>query len=730
MVQIVGFSNSFSAGELGEDVWERTDLAQHQQGCAEAINMIGVATGPCVSRGGTWRVGIPKAQDKAVRFIPWLRADGEGLVLEFGHLYFRVWTARGVQVLSGGLPVEVVTPWTEANLAGLRLYQVGDIALVTHRDSIFPRQIARVSDTSWTVGFVQYASVPWLPENVDDSKTLTLTDLGTGFWSVVSSSALFTAGHVGSAIRIRSPGVTPGHRSWSPNTLAVASEWQISNGRVYLNLSGAIKSGNTPPSHERGEVSDGAITWRFIHDGATPIYLTAVADSTHATAVVPLTLPIASGGVTANWSLAAYSDAQGWPTAMSVVREERVAQAATPSCPDTIDLTRTAGFSPAGLDFKPGLGTGLVLDTDAVRLSVGQNRARIVWLMGGTALVAGTTEAEWIITGGTVDDPLSPASATPRQISAHGSADVMPVLVSGPPVRLLHVARGRTTLREMAIGPDQATEGRDLSMLASHIFGRGVAEMAWQRPDSQLWLRLDDGGLAIMTLQHEHGVLGARTQLLGGDWKCESLCASPDPDGRDRIHIAGYRDLPGGRQRAHLVAAPRSDNVFMEAATLYSGAPATVISGFGWAEGELMAVRADGAEVVGLEVAGGAITLPTAASEVLVGHNMLRRFKSLPLDLGGPGSMTAKQSRVPAAYVVLGCVTADVNAEAQDSLEPVATPDTVDSRRAGDAVPVVRRKRQKVTLGSGVDRDVRLTVQTWSPFDLAVYALRPIAEAN
>ena len=730
MVQISGFTSSFSAGEIGDDAWERTELAQHAQGCALALNFIGLASGANVSRGGTVRAGAPKYQDKFCRYVPFDRPDGEGLVLEFGDLYARVWTARGAKVLDGGgVHVEFGHGYSEIDLAGLRFYQVGDVAIVTSRDGKQVVSVRRTSDTVWAASLYEFVLGPWLPENVDDAKTLTINDLGGGIYEMVSSVALFVAGHVGAWFRILPPGGSPGFPSWAPNTtVAIGAQW-LSNGRVYqATAATGPKSGNTPPVHERGTVSDGVVDWIFQHDGATPVKVTSIISATVARVEITSFLPMAFSTPTSHWAEGAYSTLRGWPTALPTVNQERLALACTNTSPSFVDLTRTSGFNAFQADFKPGLGTGAVVDDDAVRLSLGAQRARVIWLLAGTSLIAGTTKGEYVITGGTVDDPIAPAAATPRPLSSYGSADVMPVLVQGPPTRVLHVARGAITLRELTIGADTGTEGRDLSILAQHIFGIGVVAMVWQLPDNNLWLQLADGSLAVMTYHIEHGVLGARRQALGGGWSVEALCVSPDDKGKDRVHLAAVRTLGGVVQRQHLVIALRSEKIWTDMSVLYEGGAISTLSGLSWAEGETLAVVSDGAAYTAL-VTGGVINFP-AGSSVQVGYPMLRRQVSLPLDLGGPGSMLAKQSRITHALVVLGCVTAEVGAEGQDDPEPLEPFETVDSRRPGDAVPVLRRKRQRVHVAQGTDRDNRVVVQTSQPYDLQVYAIRAVAGTN
>lgn len=720
-------TNTYAAGEIGPDAWERADLAQHRAACAEALNFIGLVAGPNASRGGFLWISSPKYEDRATRKVRWLRSDAEGLVLEFGDFYARVWTARGEKVMDGGSQVEFAHPFSEALLAGLNFTQVGDIAIVTHRDGYYPRVIRRTSDTSWSVGYYQFFQGPWLPENADLGHTLTLSEVSSGIWNVVSNVALFTAGHVGSAFLVRANGGLPGLRSWAPNTAMLANQGVLSNGRVYWNTSGAGNSGNTPPSHDRGVVSDGALNWEFRHDGAGVVYITTVTDSMNAVAAVPYDIPFLAGGsatATTNWSEAAFSDARGWPCAPVAVREERMAFAATRTNPDVVEMTRTAGFNPTFADFKPGLGTGLVVDDDAVSKGVGQDRARVMWLVDAQNLVVGTTEGEFILSGGTVDDAIAPASITPRRLSSHGSAPVTPVVVQGPPSILLFVPRGGQGLREIVLSPDGGAEGRDLGILAEHIFGLGVKEMAWTRPDNNLWLRLDDDSLAVFTYHHEHGVSGARRQEIAGGYKVEALAASPDPDGRDRLHASVYREMDGGMmERANFMLAPRSANIWADCAQVYEGSPTASISGLTHLEGETIVVVADGARVTPDPVVeAGGFTLAEPASLIVYGLAMRRRFMTLPLvpDQEVNGALASPRQ----GLVVLRCVEARVGHEPQNEPEAIGEFEEVRVRQPQDPGAQLRRTAHKVTFQGGADRDNRIVIETAAPFDLVMLAHR------
>ncbi|ODT88108.1 hypothetical protein [Phenylobacterium sp. SCN 70-31] len=738
MSRLDSFSNSFASGEISEDAWERFDLEPVATGCEEALNFVGLTTGAIASRGGFWRRGAPKIEGDRQRLFPWALADGEGLVLEMGHLYARVWTAGGARIMdpsNPAIPYEFAHGYSSADLPGLRLKQIGDLGFITSRDGLLPVTLRRTADDAWSTAVQAMKNGPWLGENTDETRTLTFTDLGGNDVQVDCTGAtwsLFKAGHVGSQLLIRPPGGYPGMKTWAPNTAVTGGENVISVGRVYQ-AAGSGTTGNTPPNHEQGTVSDGVVGWTFVHDGATAFLIHTYASPTQVIAS-PLGTPpfdLTGGPVaTSNWREQAFSLVHGRPTALVAVREERLALSGSPERPDAIDFTRTAGWTPDFADFKPGLGTGLVVDDDACRTTLGDRRARIVWLIDALVLVAGTTEAEWIVSGATIEDPITPSSVKPRRISEYGSADVMPVLVQGPPPTILHIAKGGTTLRELPLGGGANSEldGRDLSILSQHVFGVGVTDMAWSRPDNNLWLLLADGRLACLTYHREHGVIGVRRQDMGG-WFAESLCTAPGADGRDRLHVAALRVKAGTVQRAHFVLATRDEQMFLDCADSYSGAPATTIGNLSHFEGEQVFVLGDGADLGLKTVTSGQVTLDAAVSHAVVGLPLHRRFKSGMFDPRREGLSLAKRVRPVAAWVSLSGVEAVVRSENQDEPDDRPVPaDTILQRRPGDATPVVRRKRKKVTLGGGADADVRLIVETLKPYDLKLYAIRPVYE--
>lgn len=745
MARMSGFNNRFNAGELSQEAWSDTDLQQHSQGCALALNGIGLVAGPMEKRPGLLFAGLTKVQAEVSRLIPFARTPEDALMIEMGAGYGRLWQTDLTPLLSAGTPVEFTHAYTQAQLAGIRFQQNGDLIVLCHADStVRTRRLKRISNTSWDLDDFVFEDGPWRPENLDQALTLTVTVgtatsetdtddaangsiLASGTVALVASAALFDAAHVGALFRLRQSDGNPGTDTWLPGGAnGGTGAYRLSNGRVYKRTAGANPTGLTPPVHESGTVSDGKVSWLARHDGAGVVQITVVTDSTHATAEVVRTLPFKTGGVTSYWAEGAYSDYRGWPTAKPAIREERLVFGAPEAAPDKFEATTTAGFTPDKGVFTPGLGTGRVVDTDAVGRFAGDDPGRIVWLLSASHLLAGTTAGEVVISGATLDDPLSPSGCVARGLTDYGSADVMPIKAHDA---VLYVMGGRRTLRELRVAPDQSFSSRDLSVLASHVTAAGIAELAWQKSENRAWLRLADGGLAAFTYHVEQGVYGFTRQRIGdGTWTVESIAGLPGADGANVLWAIISRIKAAATQRAIVALAARDGGVYYDAAEVYEGAAATGVSGLTHLAGETISLLADDAEYTGIVVSGGgAANLPTgapAATRIVAGQPYSFRFESLPLDLQGAGSMQGAKIRTLQALVVLSGVRARVGGDT-GRLDPVTL------RRPSETLSLVpKRHVAKITFAGDAGVDPRVVVEDDSGWKLTLHMIRAGAEAN
>lgn len=763
MARAVGFKNRFNSGELSDEAWSNSDLQQHANGCAMARNAMPRAQGPLAKRYGFWFAGLCADQDTATLCVPFKRSVDDAWMIELADGRGRVRDALGEPVLDGSAPLEFATPYAAADLAGLRWFQTGDVIVFFHADGRRPQRLLRGADGGWSFAAYAFESGPWRPENAERALTIAASGV-VGTVTLTATADLFVPEMVGVRFRLRAPEGSIGLQSWTPDVNPPDRSLWLSNGRAYYagQPLADIKTGLTAPIHEQGSVSDGGILWTFLHDGSGVVEITDVASPTEATATVIQALPYqgvpgatldpAVGVVynpattyafpaTSTWAEAAYSDYRGWPTAWPAVREQRLVVGGGRSEPDKFDASRTAGYDTAKADFRPGLGTGRVVADDAVRQFCGDESSKVAWLISAGQLLAGTHAGENVIAGATLDEPLTPEGTKVRPLSDYGVED-------GPaPVKahdaVLYVARGGVTLRELVVNGELSVAGGDLSFLAEHIAGRGLAEAVWTgEPDNMLWLRLKDGGLAAFLYHREQKVFGWASHALGATsiddagWTVERMAGLPGAYGRTALWLHVVREKDGAPQRMILIQSARAEGLRLDAAERYAGAPVNTVSGLDHLEGEsvtLMTRDPQGrwAQYLNRPVTGGAASLPgeRTSGEIHAGLPYLFRFESLPTDLEGPGSTQGKRTRVTQMIVVMKGVTgrAGTITEGEDA-SPLERFGLRAVSETSGLVP--KRLAERVTCEAGASRDGRLVVEDDSGFDLVVHALRPEGLSN
>jgi hypothetical protein len=192
------FQSSFNAGEFSPRMEGRTDIARYQNAVKTCRNFTIYPHGGVTRRAGTRFVREVKNSANKTRLIPFEFNDTQAYQIEAGDLYFRFYKDGGV-ILSGGSPVEVVTPYTAADVFALQFVQSADTLYIVHR-SYAPRKLTRTSHTSWTLSTIDFLDGPYLAERTNITITPSAT---TGSVTLTASAALFVAGHVGMLFRIK-----------------------------------------------------------------------------------------------------------------------------------------------------------------------------------------------------------------------------------------------------------------------------------------------------------------------------------------------------------------------------------------------------------------------------------------------------------------------------------------------------------------------------------------------
>ncbi len=730
-----GYQANFTMGQLSAEVHGRVDMEVYADAVAEAANMVPAVTGPLRRRPGFLNEGAAGQQDRKVISLPFVRTLGDALMLELGHLTLRVRQADGAPVMDGPDPYELVTPWGEDDLAGLRWHQSNDVLYVTHQSRVIaPRVLQRLADDDWAIVALENRHGPWRRENAIDTFTITVTNVsGTneadpsdatigsiqgvgGSVTLTASQDLFDAGMIGGLFRFRQSNGNPGVDSWAPKTNYDNGVYILSDGKVYKRGAGSNPSGTTPPLHDKGSVSDGKFQWNYRHDGAGVVRITAVTNATTATAEIVTPLPFLSGTATEYWSEGAWSDYRGWPGDVTETDDDRLAFSGPLAEPGRRDITRTAGYGPDWVDFTPGLGTGRVVDDDAIAGNLGAGGDAVSWMATATYLMMGTARREFVVTGETLDDPLSPAGAKSRGLSAVGGEDVAPAVAHDG---VLFVARGGRGLRHLRLSTDQQLASQDLGYFVEDLLNARLAGLAWApQPDNLAYAWTRTGQLLALAFKPDQNLFGWSTISLPGGFIVEWAAVLPGDDGRDTLWLNVYREKDGAPQRLIWRQAPRwakgdalDQVIYLDGCERYDGAATATLGGLEHLEGETVRVFADeGRLLFTAQVSEGAVTLPTGetCTKACVGLRYTSRVVSLPLDLQGPAGGVGMLQR-PFAMTLYLADAVNARTGAHDprgdtQLETVLAPQWGGSVRPRTVV-------ERVSIGADSSREAQVVLE-------------------
>lgn len=151
---------NFTRGELGPRLHGRTDLDHYRSGLVSGLNWQVLKEGGLRRRVGTVFAGEVKDHSKQVRLSKFEFSTSQSYLLEFGDLYIRFWT-NGGRVEVASVPVEVATPYLEADLSKIRTAGAGDEVYIVC-EGYAPRVLTRASETSWTLSDYEAKDGPYL----------------------------------------------------------------------------------------------------------------------------------------------------------------------------------------------------------------------------------------------------------------------------------------------------------------------------------------------------------------------------------------------------------------------------------------------------------------------------------------------------------------------------------------------------------------------------------------
>lgn len=603
------YQPAFTAGELSPALWARVDLAKYGTGLKTAINLFIHPHGGASNRAGFEFVNEVKDSADEARLIPFQFNTEQAYILEFGDLYLRVYRDGGV-ILDGAVPYELVTPYAEADVAEIVICQEADVMYLCH-PSYAVRKLSRLADDNWTLTTVTFGPSIAQP-TVTPGGSAIIVNTGTGYtprFYNYKYSAVADTGEE-SLLSTSAAGLF--------NDLDLAGNY---NEFTFAAVAGAVRYIVYREDNGVYGYIGGTEGLLFRDENITP----DLAD-TPQTARNP------------------FVGAGNYPRCATFI-EQRLAFASTLNEPQAVWLSQSANYE------NFGYSTPSAKASDAVtfRIRARQvNEIRAMLPVKGLMLL--TSGAEWLVSGGSNSDAITPGAIKIDNQGYRGAARVQPVVVGN--VVLFAQSRGGV-IRDFSYDfTADGFVGNDLTILARHLFqGRVIKAWAYaQAPSSMVWVVLDDGSLVSLTYMKEHEVWAWTRHDSPADAVFEDVTVVEEGN-EDVPYFVVRRTINGASKRYIERLHTREfanvvDAFFVDSGLTYSGAAATTISGLDHLEGEAVVALADGNVVRNLTVTGGSITLPFAATKAHVGLNYTASLQTLDLDLGSIRELGTVQGRM------------------------------------------------------------------------------------
>lgn len=532
-------------------------------------------------------------------------------------------------ILLDDQPVEIVTPYTTAQVAQLRWVQSTDTLYLFHND-VPTYKLLRLGHASWSLEEIDWGDGPYMDENI------TTTTLAAGATT-------------GEAVTITASAV---------------------NG---INDNDGFKSTDVGRPI-RLAASDGTIGYGIVVE---------FTDTTHVK--VDVRDAFKDTVATASWKLGVFSGTTGYP-ATGHFNDQRLVVANTTQDPDKLWFSQSGDFENMRQDSDLTSSSVETQDDDAFDFRISSDQVNpIRWMRSGKQFIIGTQGGEWIASS---DGPiLKPSDIDIKQHTRMGSANIDPIQVDNA---VLFAQRGERRIHEFAFNFEaDGFRSPDLTILAPHITQTRIIRTVYaQSPDNAVIAQRTDGRLAVLTYKREQDVVGWARWVLGGTFSSgiavvESVAVIPGNNGsgqtqdsteRDEIWVVVKRTINSSTVRyiemfeerfegtdpnnfltqalyETQILIDQKDAYYADSLITYDGAASGLtanLTGYTHLIGETVKVLADGAVHPDVVVdSSGEITLEYDASVVQTGLGYFHDIEPLILDVGNPaGSALAKLKKI------------------------------------------------------------------------------------
>lgn len=578
------------------------------------------------------------------------------------------------------------TSWGAADLFQLRYQQSGDVIYVVHEDHQ-PMRIERRGTRSWSLVKYQPRIGPYRGRTAD----ITLTpSVRTGNGTMTASAPFFETGHVGALFELTH---TKTNAAIELAGADVYSDWVRISGRLYTSpppnnrkvnrsasgtwagtltvlianeengpyLEDQSYTANFSATDQMGgdneilyvkigfqasEYSSGKAVIGLRTEGGGGTGVVRVTEYISPTVVkIEVVKRLHDASATRNWQEGKYSDFRGQPSAIELF-EGRLWLGGK----DQLSGSYSDDYTNFDVDEEG--------DAAPIIRSIATGPVnKVQWLLGLARLIIGTSGSEAVARSSSFDEPMSPANFSIKDGSNYGSADVQAVKVDRDGV---FVQRAGTRLFNIAFSVEsQDYTSQELTRFHPTLLEAGVKVLAVQRlPDTRVWMVLNDGTIAVLTLERDEDVIAFWRVETDGDF--EDVTVLPN-ELDDDVYVIVKRTIDGNtvRYREKLAydheAQGGTLNKVADSFVVKSITNTALVTGLDHLEAKDVVVWVDSAPLLDADgepqtftVASGQITLPAAVTgtkSAIVGLPYEGRWQSTKLAYAAQGGSAVSQKK-------------------------------------------------------------------------------------
>ena len=183
---------SFVGGEISPELGARVDVERYRSSLDLCEGYLLLPHGAAESAPGTLHIAEGKVRGSPVRLESFIFNTEQTYILEIGEKYIRFYRDLGRLEDPPGTPIEVVTPYLDADLFEIQAEQVADVLFLWHRNHP-PAKLLRFSDTDWRYIPSRFKPPPVKVVDVSPAGTLTPgARTGTGITFTCSNASFLT----------------------------------------------------------------------------------------------------------------------------------------------------------------------------------------------------------------------------------------------------------------------------------------------------------------------------------------------------------------------------------------------------------------------------------------------------------------------------------------------------------------------------------------------------------